>query len=188
MLSQGRICSDSFSCCHTEIETANQILYLTQSQLTDNRPTSPSADLIMPGAWQGSRWSAIFFSQWFDSTRINPYGLWGNRTLHLPLSDVLTTRPTRRPVVRKSRCSSHTHWYMSRLSARGIVVLGTLCCKSGHCFLPLPSCVMHLSCCGTYLFQTTEVKDGLLFLLHPQLQLTLFVGIFTYEVIHPTRT
>ena len=49
--SQGRICSDKLTCCHTEIEVADQTLYLTQSQYTDTRPTSPSADPIMPGAW-----------------------------------------------------------------------------------------------------------------------------------------
>ena len=59
-VSQGWICSDNFTCCHTEIEVADQIFYLTQSQYTDTRPTSPSADLITPGAWQGSHWSANF--------------------------------------------------------------------------------------------------------------------------------
>ena len=34
--------------------------YLTQSQYTDSGPTSPSADTIMPGDWQGSHWSANF--------------------------------------------------------------------------------------------------------------------------------
>ena len=34
--------------------------YLTQSQYTDTGPTSASADPIMPGAWQGSHWSANF--------------------------------------------------------------------------------------------------------------------------------
>ena len=53
-VSQGRICSDDFTCCHTEIEVADQIFYLTQSQYTDIGPTSPSADPITPGAWQGS--------------------------------------------------------------------------------------------------------------------------------------
>ena len=48
-VSQGRICSDNFTCCHTEIEVADQTFYLTQSQYTDTRPTSPSADPIMPG-------------------------------------------------------------------------------------------------------------------------------------------
>ena len=49
---QGRICSDSSTCCQT--------FHLTQSQYTDTGPTSPSADPITPGAWQGSHWSANF--------------------------------------------------------------------------------------------------------------------------------
>ena len=57
-VSQGRICSDNFTCCHTEIEVADPTFYLTQSQYTDTGPTSPSADPITPGAWQGSHWSA----------------------------------------------------------------------------------------------------------------------------------
>ena len=59
-VSQGRICSDNFSCCHTGIEVADQTFYLTQSQYTDTGPTSLSADPIVPGAWQGSHWSASF--------------------------------------------------------------------------------------------------------------------------------
>ena len=54
----GTICSDNFTCCHTEIEVADQTFYLTHSQYTDTGPTSPSADPITPGAWQGSPWSA----------------------------------------------------------------------------------------------------------------------------------
>ena len=59
-VSQGRICSDNFTCCHTEIEVADQTFYLTQAQYTDTGPTSPSADPISPGAWQGSHWGANF--------------------------------------------------------------------------------------------------------------------------------
>ena len=59
-VSQGRICSDNFTCCHTEIEVADPTFYLTQSQYTDTGPTSPSADPITPGAWRGSHWSAYF--------------------------------------------------------------------------------------------------------------------------------
>ena len=59
-VSQGRTCSDNFTCCHTEIQVADPTFYLTQSQYTDTGPTSPSADPITPGAWQGSHWSAIF--------------------------------------------------------------------------------------------------------------------------------
>ena len=57
-VSQGRICSDNFTCYHTEIDVADQAFYLTQSQYTDTGPTSPSADPITPGAWQGSHWGA----------------------------------------------------------------------------------------------------------------------------------
>ena len=59
-VSQGRICTDNFTCCHTEIEVADPTFYLTQSQYTNTGPTSPSADPITPGAWQGSHWSANF--------------------------------------------------------------------------------------------------------------------------------
>ena len=59
-VSQGRIYSDNFTCCHTEIEVADSTFYLTQSQYTDTGLTSPSADPITPGAWQGSHWSANF--------------------------------------------------------------------------------------------------------------------------------
>ena len=67
-VSQGRICSDNFTCCHTEIKVADPIFYLIQSQYADTGPTSPSADPISPGAWQGSHWSANFLSHWYDST------------------------------------------------------------------------------------------------------------------------
>ena len=59
-VSQGRTCSDNFTCFHTDIEAADQTFYLTQSQYTDTGPTSPSADLVTPGAWQGSQCSANF--------------------------------------------------------------------------------------------------------------------------------
>ena len=67
-VSQGRICTDNFTCCHTEIEAADQTFYLTKSQCTYTGPTSPSADPIPPGAWQGSHWSANFLSHWYDLT------------------------------------------------------------------------------------------------------------------------
>ena len=59
-VSQGRICTDNFTCWHNEIEVADQTFYLTQSQYTHTGPTSLSADPIMPGTWQGSHWSADF--------------------------------------------------------------------------------------------------------------------------------
>ena len=56
-VSQGRICSDNCTCCHTETQVAGQTFHLTQSQYNDVGPTSPSTDPITPGAWQVSRWS-----------------------------------------------------------------------------------------------------------------------------------
>ena len=104
-VSQGRICSDNFTCCHTETEVADQTFHLTQAQYTDTGPTSPSTDPITPGAWQGSHWSANF-SHWYDSTPeksrrkrdSNP----GSSALE---ADALTTRPTRRFV----HDETHTH-------------------------------------------------------------------------------
>ena len=84
-VSQGRICSDNVTCCHTETEVADQTFYLTQSQCTDTGPTSPSADPITPGAWQGSHWSANFSVTGMTRPRKNP-GRSGIRTRDLPLS------------------------------------------------------------------------------------------------------
>ena len=96
-LSQGRICSDNFTCCHTETEAADQTFHLTQSQYTDTVPTSPSADPITPGAWQGVHWSANF--QVTGMTR--PQKNLGARGIRTPGSsaleaDALTTRPISR--------------------------------------------------------------------------------------------
>ena len=54
-VSQEQICSDNCTCYHTKIEVA-----VTQSQYSDTRPAKPSDDPIMPGALQGSYWSANF--------------------------------------------------------------------------------------------------------------------------------
>ena len=86
-VSQGRICSDNFTCCHTEIEVADQNFYLTQSKYTDTEPTGPSADPIMPDAWQGSHWRS---RRKRDS----------NPESSAPEVDALTTRPARRSALR----------------------------------------------------------------------------------------
>ena len=59
-VSQGSICSDRFTCFHTEIEVADKIFYLTHSQYTDSGPISPIATHITPGDWQDSHWSTNF--------------------------------------------------------------------------------------------------------------------------------
>ena len=53
-VSQGRIYSDSWTCCHTDMEAADQSFYLAQPQYADTWPTSPRADPTTPGTWQGS--------------------------------------------------------------------------------------------------------------------------------------
>ena len=55
-VSQGRICSDKFTCCLTEIEVADETFYFTKSQYTDTEPTRPSPDTTTPGIWQGRHW------------------------------------------------------------------------------------------------------------------------------------
>ena len=49
-VSQGRICSDEFTCCHTETEVTDPTFYLTLTQYTVTGPTSPDGDPITPGA------------------------------------------------------------------------------------------------------------------------------------------
>ena len=96
-VSQGRICSDNFTCCHTEIKVADQTFHHTQSQYTDTGSTSPSVDPITPGTWQGKSLECQCLSHRYDSTSkksrrkrdSNP----GPSTVE---ADALTTRPTRR--------------------------------------------------------------------------------------------
>ena len=82
-VSQGRICSDNFTCCHTEIEVADPTFYITQSQYTDTRPTSSSADPSQVPAEYPLE--CQFLSHWNDSTPKNP-GASGIRTRDLLLS------------------------------------------------------------------------------------------------------
>ena len=98
-VSQGRICSDNFTYCHTEIEVADQTFYLTQSQYTDIGPTSPSTDPIMPGAWQGGHWSANF--QVTGMTRPRKNLASGIQIRDLPLSRPLGQRGGSGVVVRR---------------------------------------------------------------------------------------
>ena len=83
-VSQGRICADNLTCCHTEIEAADQSFHLTLSYYTDTGPTSPSADPITPDAWQGSHWSAHFQVTGMARPRKNPDAS-GIRSRDLPL-------------------------------------------------------------------------------------------------------
>ena len=84
-VSQGRICTDNFTCCHTELEVADQTFHLTESQCSDTGHTSPSADQFIPGAWQGSHWSANFYVTGMTGPRKTP-GANGIQSRNLPLS------------------------------------------------------------------------------------------------------
>ena len=84
-----------------EIEVADPTFYLTQSQYTDTRPTSPSADPVTLGAWQGSHWydSTPKKSRYKRDSNLGPCAL---------EADALTTRPTRRSQVAKVQlCANH---------------------------------------------------------------------------------
>ena len=103
-VSQGRICEDNVTCCHTEIQVADPTVYLTQSQYTDTGLTSPSADPITPGAWQGSHWSANFEVTGMTRPRKNSRRKRDSNPGPSALeADALTTRPTRRCSRRKRR-------------------------------------------------------------------------------------
>ena len=102
-VSQGRICSDNFTCCHTEIEVADQTFYLTQSQYTDTGPTSPSADPITPGTWQGSHWSANFWVTGMTRPRKIPVQAGFELGIFRSRGRRLTGRPTRRSRRRNPR-------------------------------------------------------------------------------------
>ena len=97
VVSQGRICSDKFTCCLTETEVADQTFYLTQSQYTDTGPTSPSSNPITPGVWQESHWSANFWVTGMARSRKKSRRKRDSNTESSALeADALTTRPTRR--------------------------------------------------------------------------------------------
>ena len=93
-VSQGRICSDNFTCCHTEIEVADQTFHLTQSQYTDTGPTGPSTDPITPG--RVATGVPIFKSLvWLDPQKI-PVQVGFKPGLFRSQGWRLTTRPMRR--------------------------------------------------------------------------------------------
>ena len=95
-VSQGRKCSGNCMCCHTEIEAADQTFYLTQSQYTDTKPISPSADPLSPDAWQGSHWSFFFFFTGMTGPGKIPSGKAGIKPRSAAHKAVaLSARPTR---------------------------------------------------------------------------------------------
>ena len=73
----------------TGTEAADQTFYLTQSQYADTGSTSPNADPIMPGAWQGSHWR--------DYSRVtgmpSPGKSWAAKAGFEPISAALVPDP-----------------------------------------------------------------------------------------------
>ena len=136
-VSQGRICSDNFTCCHTEIEVADPTFYLTQSQYTDTGPTSPSADPITPGAWQGSHWSANFRVTGMTLPRKNPGAERDSNPGSSALeADALTTRPTRRSKKKKKKKKTYLRKHINSGSqAQNLPDLSLWCGRrlQGHC-------------------------------------------------------
>ena len=65
-VSQGRICSDNFTCYHTEIKLVDQTFRLTQLQFAETGPTSPSIDPITLGRVATG---VSIFKSLFDLTR-----------------------------------------------------------------------------------------------------------------------
>ena len=79
----------------------DQTFYLTQSQYTDTRPTSPSTCPISPGTCQGSHWSASTIV-WLDLGK--SCHKWNSNLWSSALEvDSLTTRPTRRWCLTKNK-------------------------------------------------------------------------------------
>ena len=88
--------SAQFTCCHTEIEAADQTFYLTQSHYTDTGPNSLSAGPLMPGAWQGSHWNANFEVTGMTRPGKIPSQAGFEPQIFRSRADALTTRPARR--------------------------------------------------------------------------------------------
>ena len=97
LVSLGDGSAQNCTCCHAEVEAADQSFYLTHSELTDTGPTSPGADPIPPGAWQGSHWDTKLLNHWYDSTweKIHDES-WSRTQVWRCPGGRLTTRPTTR--------------------------------------------------------------------------------------------
>ena len=78
--------------CHTETEVADPTFFLTKSQYIDTGLTSPSADPVMPGAWQGTHLRVNFYVTGMTQPRKIPtvqagiesqiFHFWGGRFNH----------------------------------------------------------------------------------------------------------
>ena len=151
-VSQGQICTDSFTCCDTEIEVADQTFYLTQSQHTDTGPTSPSADPIMPGAWQGSHWSVNFKSLvWLDPEKSRRKRD-SNPESSAPEADALT-----QPLAQRDGFTKKRYWHSEWLWNMSILLKKySIMCKCKYQCFSMLFVLAHadhkISCIFTYLY------------------------------------
>ena len=98
-VSQGRICSDNFTCCHTEIEVADQTFYVTQSQYTDTGRPVPVLTLSRQAPGRVATGVPIFKSLvWFDPEKIPAQAGFEPGTFR-SRGGRLTTKPTRRSFI-----------------------------------------------------------------------------------------
>ena len=94
-VSQGWICLHKYTCCHTEIEVADQTFYLTHRILIPGRSV-PGPTLCTPGGWQGSHWGANFNFTGRTRPGKRSTAQAGIEPRFAALeADVFTTRPTR---------------------------------------------------------------------------------------------
>ena len=126
------------TCCHTEIRAADQTFYLTQSQYTDTGPTSPSADPITPGAWQGRHWSANFLVPGMTRPRKKiPSQVGFEPGIFRSRGGRLTTRPTRRFICTlpscTGRCDVCTRWERATTRLLAAYTKKNLRCKRPAC-------------------------------------------------------
>ena len=90
-VSQGRICSDSFTCCHTEIQVADQTVTVYWHRANQSQHWPYNAKRLA-----GQPLKCQFLSHWYDST---PEKSWhkqdSNPGSSASEANALTTRPTR---------------------------------------------------------------------------------------------
>ena len=94
---KGWICSDNFTCCHTETEVADETFFLTQSQHTDQGQPIPALTLQCQAPGRVATGEPIPKSLvWLDPEK-SPWQKQelntGSATLK---ADILSTRPTGR--------------------------------------------------------------------------------------------
>ena len=65
---QGQICSDSCTCCHTDIEVADHIFHITRTQYNDTRPTNINAEPVNARYLAGKLPEFQFSGHWCHST------------------------------------------------------------------------------------------------------------------------